>query len=138
MLQWPSAKLMGAQFVGMDEETQTVEMTFVPPPEFANMRGSVQGGLLVGFLDEAMGAAVYLGTGGKLQLSLNINVSLLRPVPLEQITVKSRPVKSGRRISFVEGELFDVNGKLCAHATATAMAVEWPGQEAGHITKAAS
>ena len=133
VLQWPSAKLMGATFVSMDEETQTVEMAFTPPEGFANMRGCVQGGLLAGFMDEAMGAAVFLGTGGKLQLSLDINLSLLRPVAMGKITVKARPVKPGRRITFVEAELFDHTGKLCARATATAMATEWPGDKEGGV-----
>ncbi|KLI64152.1 hypothetical protein AAV99_00260 [Aurantiacibacter marinus] len=127
ILQWPSAKLMGAEFVGMDEDTMTVEMAFTMPPEFSNMRGSVQGGLLAAPMDEAMGAAVYLATQGKLQLTLDINLSLLRPVPLERITVKARAVKAGRRVTFVESELFDASGKLCARATATTIPTDWPG-----------
>ncbi|ANU08475.1 PaaI family thioesterase [Paraurantiacibacter namhicola] len=123
---WPSAKTLGAQPVGFDAETKTIEMAFVPPEGFANMRGCVQGGLLAGFMDEAMGAAVYMGTGGKLQLSLDINLSLLRPVAMERLTVKAHTVKPGRRITFVEAELFDHEGKLCARATATTMATEWP------------
>ncbi|KLE33908.1 PaaI family thioesterase [Aurantiacibacter luteus] len=126
---WPSAKTLGARFVGMDEATKTMEMAFDPPEGFANMRGHVQGGLLAGFMDEAMGAAVYLGTGGRLQLTLDINLSLLAPVALAPVTVKARPVKSGRRITFVEAELFDHEGQLCARATGTAMATEWPGQK---------
>lgn len=124
---WPSAKLMGAQFLSFDAETHTVEMAFTLPESFANMRGSVQGGLLAGPLDETMGAAVYLSSGGKLQLSLDINLSLLRPVAMERITVKARAVKPGRRVTFVEGELFDHAGKLCARATGTAMVTDWPG-----------
>ncbi|WP_271077241.1 PaaI family thioesterase [Aurantiacibacter sp. MUD61] len=131
ILQWPSAKMMGAEFVSMDEDTLTVEMAFTPPEGFANMRGSVQGGLLAGPMDEAMGAAVFLGTKGKLQLTLDINLSLLRPVPIDRMTVKARAVKAGRRVTYVESELFDVNGKLCARATATTMTTEWPGQEKG-------
>ena len=131
VLQWPSAKLMGAEFVAFDEDNLSVEMAFTPPASFANMRGTVQGGLLAGFLDEAMGAAVYLGTGGKLQLTLDINLSLLRPVPMEKITVKARSVKAGRRVAFVDAELFDNEGKLCARSTATTMATVWPGQEQG-------
>ncbi|KLE33379.1 PaaI family thioesterase [Aurantiacibacter gangjinensis] len=137
VLQWPSAKLMGATFVSMDEDTKTVEMAFTPPESFANMRGCVQGGLIAGFMDEAMGAAVYLGTGGKLQLSLDINLSLLRPVAMKPLTVKARPVKAGRRISFVEAEMFDNDGKLCARATATAMATEWPSASVPKNTGAA-
>ena len=131
MLQWPSAKLMGAQFVAMDEETLTVEMAFTPPEGFANMRGCVQGGLLAGPMDEAMGAAVFVATKGGLQLTLDINLSLLRPVPMARMTVKARAVKAGRRVTYVESELFDVNGKLCARATATAMMTQWPGAEQG-------
>ena len=127
ILQWPSARLMGAHFVQMDEDTQTVTLGFTPPASFANMRGQVQGGLLAGFLDEALGAAVFVGSGGKLQLSLDINLSLLRPVAMKPLTVKARPIKAGRRISFIEAELFDHDGKLCARATATAMATDWPG-----------
>jgi len=129
ILQWPSAKLMDAEFVGIDEESMTVEMAFTMPPEFSNIRGSVQGGLLAGPMDEAMGAAVYMATQGKLQLTLDINLSLLRPVPLERVTVKARAVKAGRRVTFVESELFDASGRLCARATATTIPTDWPGQK---------
>ncbi|WP_340587011.1 PaaI family thioesterase [Erythrobacter alti] len=129
ILQWPSAKLMGAEFVSHDEADGTVEMAFIPPEGFANMRGCVQGGLLAGPMDEAMGAAVFVATNGGLQLTLDINLSLLRPVPMERMTVKARAVKTGRRVTYVESELFDVNGKLCARATATTMMTGWPGAD---------
>ncbi len=128
-LQWPSAKMMGAEFVGYDEDTLTVEMAFTPPPQFAMMRGQVQGGLLAGPIDEAFGAALYMATGGKLQLTLDLNLSLLRPVAMERITVKARAVKAGRRICFLEAELFDHQGRLCARATATSMVTEWPASD---------
>ena len=128
LLQWPSARLLDAQFVSFDEDSSTVEMSFVVPESFATMRGQVQGGLLAGPIDEAMGAAVYLATGGKLQLTLDLNLSLLRPVAIGKIAVKARAVKSGRRVSFLEAELSDSEGRLCARATATSMATSWPGQ----------
>ena len=125
-LQWPSAKMMGAEFVSYDEDSMTVELAFTLPPEFAAMRGTAQGGLLAGPIDEAFGAALYLATGGKLQLTLDLNLSLLRPVPMERITVKARAVKPGRRVVFLEAELFDFEERLCARATATSMVGEWP------------
>lgn len=127
MLQWPSAMLMGAEFLSFDEETMTVEMAFTPPESFATMRGKVQGGLLAGPMDEAMGAAVFLASKGKLQLTLDINMSLLRPVDIERLTVKARAVKAGRRVTYVESELFNAAGKLCVRATATTMVTDWPG-----------
>lgn len=128
--QWPSARHLGAEPVRMDEATKTVEIAFTPPSGFANMRGVVQGGLLAGFMDEAMGAAVYMGTGGKLQLSLDLSIAFLAPVTMERITVKARPVKAGKRVCFVEAELFDSKGTLCATGRATTMAIEWPGEKA--------
>ena len=125
---WPSAKLMGAEFVSFDEETKAVELAFTPPPEFASMRGVMQGGLVAGPIDEAMGAAVYLASGGRLQLTLDINLSLLRPIAMKRMTVKARAVRSGRKVSFVEAELFDHEGQLCARATSTSLMTDWPGQ----------
>ena len=125
---WPSAKLMGAEFVSFDEETLTVDMAFTPPPEFASMRGVMQGGLVAGPIDEAMGAAVFLASGGRLQLTLDINLSLLRPIAMKRMTVKARAVKSGRKVSFVEAELFDHEGQLCARATSASLMTDWPGQ----------
>ncbi|MWV27513.1 PaaI family thioesterase [Aurantiacibacter rhizosphaerae] len=124
--QWPSARMMGAEYLGYDAETQTVEMAFTLPPEFAAMRGTVQGGLLAGPFDEAFGAALYMATGGKLQLTLDLNLSLLRPVPLERFTIKARAAKAGRRVCFLDADLFDVNGKLAARCTATSMVTDWP------------
>ncbi len=131
ILQWPSAKLMGGRFVSMDAEAGAVEMAFTAPPAFANMRGSVQGGLAAGFLDEVMGAAVYVACKGRLQLTLDINLSLLRPIPLGELTAKARVVRAGARVAFVESELFAPDGKLCARATATTLPTEWPGAKAG-------
>lgn len=127
--EWPSAKLMGAEFVSYDEDALMVEMAFTPPPEFASMRGVMQGGLVAGPIDEAMGAAVFLASGGRLQLTLDINLSLLRPIAMKRMTVKARAVRAGRKVSFVEAELFDYESKLCARATSTSMMTDWPGQE---------
>ncbi|WP_338240962.1 PaaI family thioesterase [Aurantiacibacter hainanensis] len=128
---WPSAKLMGAEYLSYDEDARSVEMAFTLPDEFAAMRGTAQGGLLAGPIDEAFGAVVFMATGGKLQLSLDITMSFLRPVPMERITVKARAVKAGRRVAFLEGELFDHEGNLCVRATATSMVTEWPGAKTG-------
>jgi uncharacterized protein (TIGR00369 family) len=53
-------------------------------------------------------------------------MSFLRAVPLETITAKGRVVKVGRRVAFLEGELFDKEGKLLARATSTAMPTPVP------------
>lgn len=124
----PSAELMGSEFVSFDHAAETVTVQYTPPPSFASPRGAVQGGLIGGFLDEVMGTALLAATGGELlPLNLDLNMTFLRTVPLETITAKGRVIRKGRRIAFLEGELYDKNGNLLARATSTAMPTLVPG-----------
>ena len=118
----PSAQLMGSQFQSWDASSGEVTFTYDPPPSFASPRGAVQGGLIAGFLDEVMGAALLASTDNQaLPLNLDMNLSFVRMVPLETITAKGRVVKAGRKVAFLEGELFDMDGRLLARATSTAI-----------------
>jgi uncharacterized protein (TIGR00369 family) len=74
-----------------------------------------------------MGTALLAATEGKLlPLNLDMNLTFARMVPLETITAKGRVIRVGRRIAFLEGELFDKDGNLLARATSTAMPTEVP------------
>ena len=126
----PSAELMGSQFQGWDAEKGEVTFTYDPPPSFASPRGAVQGGLIAGFLDEVMGAALLAHSdNAALPLNLDMNLSFVRMVPLETITAKGRVVKAGRKVAFLEGELFDKEGRLLARATSTAIPAPIPQSE---------
>jgi len=126
----PSAQLMGSQFQSWDAEKGEVTFTYDPPPSFASPRGAVQGGLIAGFLDEVMGAALLASTDNQaLPLNLDMNLSFVRMVPLERITAKGRVVKAGRKVAFLEGELFDSEGRLLARATSTAIPTHVPGRD---------
>jgi len=123
----PSAELMGSEFVSYDADTKTATVRYTPPPSFASQRGAVQGGLIGGFLDEVMGTALLASTdGASLPLNLDLNMTFVRMVPLETITAKGRVIRVGRRVAFLEGELFDKDGTLLARATATAIPTENP------------
>lgn len=126
----PSAELMGSNFVSFDAESRTATVEYTPPPSFASPRGAVQGGLIGGFLDEVMGTALLAATDGALlPLNLDMNMSFCRMVPMETIIAKGRVVRLGRRIAFLEGELYDRRGHLLARATSTAMPTVVPGAE---------
>tara|TARA_B100000749_G_scaffold241913_1_gene202473 strand:+ start:118 stop:543 length:426 start_codon:yes stop_codon:yes gene_type:complete len=123
----PSAELMGSQFQSWDASSGEVTFTYNPPPSFASPRGAVQGGLIAGFLDEVMGAALLASTDdAALPLNLDMNLSFVRMVPLERITAKGRVIKHGRKVAFLEGELFDSEGRLLARATSTAIPTPMP------------
>jgi uncharacterized protein (TIGR00369 family) len=123
-------KLLGSEFRSFDKATQTITMGFTVPDSFITPRQSVQGGLVAGFLDEAMGWAYTCSTGGTHSpLMLEVTFSLLKPVPLARLIAKGRVVKSGRRVLFLEAELFLEDGEtLLARSTSTAIPTENPYQ----------
>lgn len=131
----PSAELMGSEFVSFDEERGELTTRYTPPPSFASPRGAVQGGLIAGFLDEVMGGALLAVTearfgeeGQRLPLNLDMKLTFVRMVPLDTITAKGRVVRVGKRVAFLEGELFDREGNLLARATSTALPTPVPGK----------
>ena len=124
-------ELMGAQFVSFDRATETVTLRFTAPACFITPRGGVQGGLVAGFLDEAMGWAHVLATDGvEAPLNLDITMTLLRQVMAGPVVCTGRVIRRGRRVIFLEGELFDEAGNALARATSTAIPTPRPGTEA--------
>ena len=122
------ADLMGSQFVGFDPVSESVTVGFTAPASFITPRGGVQGGLVAGFLDEAMGwAHVWATDGAEAPLNLEISMTLLKLVPQGPLVGKGRVVRRGKRVIFLEGELFDPAGNLLARATSTAIPTPRPG-----------
>ncbi len=57
-------------------------------------------------------------TGGRqFGVTIDLHVHFLQAVRPGPITVKARMTQLGKRIAFIEGQLFDKNGKLAARAT---------------------
>ncbi len=124
------AHLMGAQYVSFDRESETITMRFTAPESFVSPRGSVQGGLVAGFLDEVMGWAHVIATdGAEAPLNLDITMTLLKPVLPGPLIGKGRVVRRGRRVIFLEGELFDETGAVLARSTSTAIPTPRPGDQ---------
>lgn len=123
-------ELMGAEFVDFDPASETITMRFVAPASFITPRGGVQGGLVAGFLDEAMGWAHVQATGGtEAPLNLEIAMTLLKLIPAGPLIGKGRVIRRGRRAIFLEGELWDPAGTtLYARATSTAIPTPVPGR----------
>ncbi len=124
----PHSALLGSRLVGYDDETCTATMTFEVKPEMTTWRGGVQGGLVAGYLDDVMGYAYVAMTGGEqAPLNLELSMSLLQLIPAgATITGKGRVIRAGRRVIFLEGELFDQGGMLLARATSTAIPTPKP------------
>lgn len=126
--QSPHTALLGSEFVGWDAATQTATMRFTVRREMCTWRGGVQGGLVAGYLDDVMGYAYVAATGGAMApLNLDIAMSLIRLIPEgATLTGKGRVVKAGKRVIFLEGELYGEDGTLHARATSTAIPTARP------------
>lgn len=123
----PHTALLGSEFVEFDEATQTATMRFMVKKEVTTWRGGVQGGLVAGYLDDVMGYAYVAATGGEMApLNLDLSMSLIRLIPEGPLIGKGRVVKSGRKVIFLEGELYSEDGKLMARATSTALVTPRP------------
>ena len=124
----PAAETLGWRFIASDADAGTIELGFDGKPEFANPAGNIQGGFLAAMMDDTMGPAVLVASKGELMCStIELNVQYLRPVPIGPVSTRARVKKIGRQIGFIECELFDECGKLCATATTSAMMVPLPG-----------
>ncbi|ABC62783.1 hypothetical protein ELI_03455 [Erythrobacter litoralis HTCC2594] len=121
---------MGVEFESFDKDREEVTLRFHAPDSFITPRGSVQGGLVAGFLDEVMGwAHVWATDHVEAPLNLDITMTLLKPVLAGPLVGKGRVVKRGRRVIYLEGELFDGDGSLLARATSTAIPTPRPVAE---------
>ncbi|MEE4204898.1 MAG: PaaI family thioesterase [Erythrobacter sp.] len=126
----PHSALLGSEFVGWDEATQTGTMRFTVRREMTTWRGGVQGGLVAGYLDDVMGYAYVAATGGEMApLNLDLTMSLIRLIPEGTLIGKGRVVKAGRKVVFLEAELLSEDGKLMARATSTAIPTPRPSPE---------
>lgn len=117
----PVARLLGWTFEAADEEAGTIAVSFTATDDFTNPAGDVQGGILAAMLDDALGPAVVVKSGGTLYApTIQLNMQFLRPVKPGPVRVEARCVQLGRTIAFMEGWLYAGDGRLSATATATA------------------
>ena len=109
------SKLLGLTFDYKDDET--LEILFDVNEMFSNPQGTFHGGIIATVLDISMGHLLKktLGAGSTIEMK----IQYLRPVINGQVVCRSRFVKKGRSINFLESHLYNSEEKLCAHATAT-------------------
>lgn len=118
----PATALFGFELLDLNLETRTVEAGFTVKPEFLNPHGSVQGGIVTGFLDEAMSCAIFVASNLEAATpTLEMKTSFLRPLTTPKARATGRVVSMGQSFGFTEGELFNADGALCAKASATSI-----------------
>jgi len=125
-----AAKHLGFEFQDADTARGWIKIKFNPKPEFLNPAGVIQGGFLMAMLDDTMGPAVLVKSGGKyMSSSIDLHAHYLRPVRLGPVFCEAEVTQLGRSVAYLESKLFDERGRLCVRATSSAMLMKFPTPE---------
>ena len=123
----PIATLLGADPLACDPAAGRITIAFEAKPEFCNLLGTVQGGMLAAMLDMVMSFSVLCTVGpGHVVPTIDMNTHFLTPARPGRIVGEGAIVKKGRNISFMEGRLRDRDGRLLTTATASGQLMKWP------------
>jgi len=126
----PIATLLGAKALACDPATGRITIAFEAKPEFCNLLGTVQGGMLAAMLDLVMSFAALCTMGGPgwVVPTIDMTTHFLSPARPGPIVGEGAVVKKGRTITFMEGRLRDRDGKLLTTATSSGTLIKWPGE----------
>lgn len=121
----PISKLLGWRLIEMAPEEGRIRVGFEGKPEFCNPAGFIQGGMLTAMLDDTMGPAAFIMSGGKLFTpTISMHVNFLSPGRVGAFECEAKVVQMGKTVVFVEAKLMDSEGTLVATATSTSRLVE--------------
>lgn len=115
--------------ISWDADTRTLHAGFTVKREYCHTNGTIaQGGFVTAWLDAAMAHAVLHDTDFRQSMvSLEIKVSFLERVGPGEGRVEGRILRRGKRVLFMEGDLYNAEGRLAAQATSTGIIVPAAG-----------
>ena len=109
-----------------DSSARTLRAIFEARPEFCHSGGTIaQGGFITAWLDASMAQAIMRDTQFQSNIAtLELKVSFLKAVPPGEVLAEGRVLRRGKRVVFLEGSLFNLDGtELLATATSTGLIV---------------
>lgn len=117
----PATRFLGVEITAIDVDKGRIELRSAARPELLNPNGSVQGGIVSAYLDEAMSLALIVAVRfGAAVPTLEMKTSFLRPLINGPFRFEGEVVRVGTTVGFTEGRAYDAQERLCAIATATA------------------
>ena len=116
----PCIKTLGGTLVEASRAEGRAVMTFRAVPEFCHSGTIVQGGFITGMLDAAMSHALVVKSNLTVSVpTLELKVSFFAPGAPGLMRAEGHVVHMGRSIAFLEGSLFNEDGRLVARASST-------------------
>jgi len=120
----PICELLRMTLVDVEPGRAVFELR--PDESMYNPLGCVQGGVVAGILDAAMGCALHSTLpAGVSYTTLELKVNFVRPVTVATGVVRAvgKLIHGGGTVTTTEARLEDSDGTLYAHATSTLMAL---------------
>ncbi|MEJ2532980.1 MAG: PaaI family thioesterase [Halioglobus sp.] len=116
--------MLGGRISAADAPGRTCSMDFDISRDFCHSVDIVQGGFITAMLDAAMTHAIFAADADVVNVSsLEIKTNYLEPTRAGHLRAVGTVVKSGYRIAFMEGRLYDDRGLLTATASTVAKLV---------------
>ena len=130
----PIANLLRANPITCDPVAGRIAMEFEGRPEFCNLLGTIQGGMLTAMLDLVMSfsALCTMGGPGFVVPTIDLHAHFLAPAKPGKITGEGAVVRKGRTITFMEGRLRDAGGTLLTTSTGSGQIIKWPPEKKAH------
>ena len=116
-------------FVPIEGEPGRVVFQGTPGRQHYNPIGSVHGGYFCTLLDSALGCAVQsMLPQGQGYTTLELKVNLIRAMTEKTgpVRAEGKVIQVGRSVGIAEARLYDVDGKVYAHATTTCLVFAIP------------
>jgi uncharacterized protein (TIGR00369 family) len=115
-----ASQLLGFRLTDFSIEDRWLEAEFSPTQQLANLRNSVQGGIVTAMLDEVMSLAVLVGERFMCGVpTLEIKTSFYAPLPLAPCRARGEAPRVGGRVAFMEGTIWTPDGEIAARSSAT-------------------
>lgn len=125
---FPVNDTMGFALEPTDAPEDGVAFTWTVPPEYCNSAGNLQGGILAAFADAVLGACTTPFFDAEHYPALaEMKISFFRPAPAgTKLRAEGKVLKRGRRLTFVEVDITDNEGRLIAKASGTELPAPLP------------
>jgi uncharacterized protein (TIGR00369 family) len=114
------SRLLGTRPIAYDEETGRLDVEFDVPSDFGNFAGHIHGGIISTLLDEASClSAMCSFDDTRFRGTAESKTSYLRSVRPGRVLARAKPLRIGRTLLFMECELSDPQGRMCAKSSST-------------------
>ena len=113
--------MLNGSVVAFDDEAGEATLKFIVSKEFCHSGDVVQGGFITTMLDAAMTHAVFGRDDTVINLSsLEISTRYLEVARAGELTAVGRIVRLSHKTAFLDGQMFDPQGRLVATTSSVA------------------